>query len=90
MNTSNGNVKLSIVGTRPTDEEVKNFKPLSKPNADIGKNVDAYFMQEISDRLFGPDSHLYIAELNKLHQKIRKRAGKCGNQFYEERQIISN
>jgi hypothetical protein len=77
------NIKLSVVGKRPTQEEVDNNKPLSK-TINEQPTIDAYFMQEISDRLYGPDAFLYIEELKKIHLKIRKRDGKYGAQFSKQ------
>ena len=46
--------------------------------------VDVYFIQEISDRLYGPDSAEYIQAIKELNTKFRARTGKHGNQLYDD------
>ena len=45
--------------------------------------VDPYFMQEISDRLYGPDSEEYIQAIKDLNAQFRPREGRAGNQLYD-------
>jgi hypothetical protein len=40
-------------------------------------------MQEISDRLFGPDSEGYMQAIKELNLKFRPREGRTANQFYD-------
>lgn len=60
-------------------------------SGNIEQRVDPYFIQEISDRLYGPDSEEYIKALKELHKMVdeagnplyRARHGKYGSQFYD-------
>lgn len=49
----------------------------------VDRKVDLEIMQEISDRLYGPDSEEYIKAISELNSKFRKREGKYGNQFLD-------
>jgi len=71
---------------RPTEEDIKNISE----NVDKLKNsrpsapkVDTMFLQEISDRLYGPDSEAYIEALESLNSRFRPRIGKNCLDFYE-------
>ena len=52
----------------------------------IESKVDPSFLQEVSDRLYGPDSEDYINALKELNLKFRKREGRYGNQLYDPSQ----
>lgn len=65
---------------RPSDEESKSYKKIDSLKS---KNIDTNFMQEISDRLYGPDSEEYIEALKKLNTSFRPRPGKFGKQFID-------
>jgi hypothetical protein len=45
--------------------------------------IDTLFIQEISDRLFGPDSECYMKAIKELNVKFRPREGRKANQFYD-------
>ncbi len=76
-----------------SDLQPKGFKTIDRPSEEeiskifnkrpIEKNVDSYFLQEISDRLFGPDSQEYIKAIENLNKSFKGRPGRYGNQFYE-------
>lgn len=57
-----------------------------KPEVKMSKSehrIDPYFIQEISDRLYGPDSDEYIRAISEINAKFRARSGRFGSQFYE-------
>jgi hypothetical protein len=71
---------------RPTDEEIeKTKKTVDQMRSKSLKEpkVDIYFIQEISDRLYGPDSEEYVKAIKELNDKFRPREGKLGVDFYE-------
>jgi hypothetical protein len=65
---------------RPSEEQLK--KGLEEPQK-VEYRVDKYFIQEISDRLYGPDSEEYVKALKELNKKFTPRSGRFGSQFYE-------
>ena len=70
---------------RPTSEESeKTQKELDKLKTKIEPRVDTDFLQEISDRLYGPDSEKYKKALKDLNASFRPRKGRYGGQFYEK------
>jgi hypothetical protein len=84
--TPRGVSKTSMPDQRNTssglsEEELEELKRtrISKQET----RVDAYFMQEISDRLFGPDSEGYIQAIKELNLKFKPREGRTANQFYD-------
>jgi hypothetical protein len=64
-----------------SEEELEELKRNRISNQET--RVDAYFMQEISDRLFGPDSEGYMQAIKELNLKFRPREGRTANQFYD-------
>ena len=78
---------------RPTEEDLKKIKEdvdklkNSRPNT---PKVDTFFLQEISDRLYGPDSEAYVEALKKLNVEFRPREGKNCLEFYEPEIVIQN
>lgn len=48
------------------------------------KKIDPYFIQEISDRLYGPDSDEYIKAIIDLNSKFEPRRGRTGPQIYRD------
>jgi len=69
---------------RPTPEETERIqKDLDKLSVKVGPKVDSDFMQEISDRLYGPDSEEYIKALKELNVSFRPRQGRYGSQLYD-------
>jgi len=88
------NEEINIFGKKKektSDLEPKGFKTIERPREEevikeiepIKTKVDPYFLQEISDRLFGPDGEEYQNAIIELNKKFRPRAGRFGNQFYE-------
>ena len=72
-----------VVPTRLSDDDrQKQINDLK--TKDAGDRVDPYFIQEISDRLYGPDSEDYIDALKELNKNFRPREGRYGNQFYDD------
>ena len=71
---------------RPTDEDLKRISDdverLKKSRPHLPK-IDNLFLQDISDRLYGPDSEAYIEALKRLNKGFRPRFGKNGTDFYE-------
>lgn len=65
---------------RPSEEQLK--KGLEEPKR-VEYRVDKYFIQEISDRLYGPDAEEYVKALIELNKNFRPRTGRFGSQFYE-------
>lgn len=61
--------------------DVKAAPPEKNPLVD--RRIDLDIMQEISDRLYGPDSEEYLKAILELNEKFRKRGGKYGGQFYD-------
>jgi len=69
---------------RPTEADVLAMKNqvdvLKKPLPD---RVNPLFVQDISDRLYGPDSEEYVKALSELNKSFRPRSGKKFTEFYE-------
>lgn len=69
---------------RPSEDDINKYKKarvfLDKP---IDHKVDKYFIQEVSDRLHGPDSEEYVKALKELNNKFKAREGRKGSDFYE-------
>jgi hypothetical protein len=63
------------------DRIQKSLDSLKDKEVEVG--YDKFFIQEISDRLNGPDSVEYIEELKKLNDRFRPREGRYGNQFLD-------
>lgn len=69
---------------RPTDVDIaKGQQDIERLKSHVLSKVDPSFLQEISDRLYGPDSESYIEALKELNLKFRKREGRYGNQLYD-------
>jgi hypothetical protein len=64
-----------------SEEELEELKRTRSHKQE--SQVDAYFMQEISDRLFGPDAEGYIQAIKELNQKFKPREGRTADQFYD-------
>lgn len=68
-----------------SDEEVENLKKdFEKSNIERNKRIDPYFIQEVTDRILGPDSEAYITELTELNKKYRSRTGKTGPDVFKD------
>ncbi len=75
-------VKYSL--DRPTDADVRNMKiQLDKIKSNPIRNIDQKFLQDVSDRIYGPDSIEYVKALEELNKSFRARVGKSGFEFYE-------
>ena len=67
------------------DKELNIMKSdFGKSNSDRNTKVDPYFMQEITDRILGPDSEAYTNELKELNMKYSPRVSKTGPSLYKE------
>jgi hypothetical protein len=69
------------------DEQLKSVSDVKalpqQRNPLVDRKIDLDVMQEISDRLYGPDSEEYLKAILDLNSKFRKRSGKHGNQFLD-------
>ena len=74
---------LKPKGFRSTERPEWSYEKPEVKTGGIEDKVDPYFIQEISDRLYGPDSEEYVRELTELNKKYRPRGGRSGGQFYE-------
>jgi hypothetical protein len=68
---------------RPVDDgsnprAIPKFEPVK-----VEPRIDKSFLQEISDRLYGPDSEDYMDEIKEINKKYRKRPGKAGNELFD-------
>jgi hypothetical protein len=67
------------------DDELNNMKrDFGRSNSDRSTKIDPYFMQEITDRILGPDSEAYTNELKELNMKYSPRVSKTGPSLYKE------
>jgi hypothetical protein len=66
---------------RPTEEDLN--KSLSQPKIRVENKVDSELIQDISDRLYGPDSEEYINALRELNISFRARQGRYGSQLFD-------
>ena len=64
---------------RLSQEDLDKLKKLSQND----KKVDPYFLQEIIDRICGPDSDEYKLAILELNKKFKSRVGKTGKQIFE-------
>lgn len=74
---------MSSTGRPSAEESERMLKDLDKLSSKIEPKVDSDFMQEISDRLYGPDSEEYIKALKELNMSFRPRQGRYGSQLYD-------
>jgi len=84
--TPRGVLRTSMPSQRNTssglsEEELEELRKSKK--SEITNRVDPYFIQEISDRLYGPDSEEYIQAIKDLNSQFRPREGRAGNQLYD-------
>ena len=84
---------MSVITTVPrpkqvvnklSDEEIKRMNDDFFNRKKQEEKISPYFIQEISDRLYGPDSDDYINALNELNSKFRPRVGRTGPQIYRD------
>lgn len=69
-------------------ETLRKQKEEMQRNAQMhSKRVDPYFLQEVSDRLFGPDSEEYIKALKELNNRFRPKEGRVGHDIFKEEGI---
>lgn len=69
---------------RLTDEERQKMNDEFFKRKQQSERVNPYFIQEISDRLYGPDADDYIKALVELNSKFRPRIGRTGPQIYRD------
>jgi hypothetical protein len=69
---------------RLSDETLNRFKDEMKRSSEMySQKVDPYFLQEISDRLYGPDSEAYVEAIKQLNMKFRGREGRTGHDIFK-------
>jgi hypothetical protein len=68
---------------RLSEDQMMKLKTESEKNV-YTKKVDPYFLQEISDRLYGPESKEYINALIELNKKFKPRAGRTGHDIFRK------
>jgi hypothetical protein len=56
---------------------------IKKFNEEWESRIDSDIIQEISDRLYGPDGEAYLNDIKELNKKYRKREGKVGSEFFD-------
>jgi hypothetical protein len=66
-----------------TDEQMKKLKSNTEKSV-FTRKVDPYFLQEISDRLYGPESNEYIDALIELNKKFKPRVGRTGHEIFKK------
>lgn len=54
---------------------------IPKKNPLVDDRIDKLILQEISDRLYGPDSEAYVAAIQELNKKFRKANVLVGTQM---------
>jgi hypothetical protein len=69
---------------RISDEDLQKLKKDFNNRLEKQFVVDPYFLQDISDRLYGPDSKSYIDALKELNEKFRPRAGRTGYDIFRD------
>lgn len=84
---------MSVITTVPrpkqpinklSDEERKKMNDDYLKRKQESEKLNPYFIQEISDRLYGPDSDEYIKELIRINSKFKPRNGRTGPQIYRD------
>jgi hypothetical protein len=88
FNESNIRIQSTIprpesVPQRLSDEEMEKQKQQFYKSREEYQRVDPYFLQEVSDRLYGPDSVEYVNALKELNKNFRPRVGKTGHDIYK-------
>lgn len=79
--------KIMSTSPRPSEEEAEKIQQdLERLKKPVEPRIDSDFLQEVSDRLYGPDSEQYVQELRELNKRFRPRRGKYGRQFYDPSQ----
>ena len=79
-------IKVSKTIERPftgvnklSEDELSKMKKYNKED----KKVDPYFLQEIVDRMCGPDSEEYKKAILELNEKFKPRISKTGRKIFE-------
>jgi hypothetical protein len=79
-------IKARTTVQRPVDEvkklTKKDLDKLKKLNQN-DKKVDPYFLQDIVDRICGPDSEEYKLAIIELNKKFKSRVGRTGRKIFE-------
>jgi|688.fasta_scaffold487433_2 hypothetical protein len=68
---------------RLSEEQYVKLKIESEETKKRYSTVDKYFIQEISDRLYGPESDNYIDALKELNKKFKPRVGRTGADIFK-------
>lgn len=88
FNESNIRIQSTVprpesVPQRLSDEEIEKQRQQFYKSREEYQRVDPYFLQEVSDRLYGPDSVEYVNALKELNKNFRPRVGKTGHDIYK-------
>jgi hypothetical protein len=67
-----------------SEDEIQGLREDFKKQKEKDSQLDPYFIQEISDRLFGPDKDEYIEALKELHTRFRPRVGRVGHDAFKD------
>lgn len=67
-----------------SDEERKKMNDDYLKRKQESEKLNPYFIQEISDRLYGPDADDYIKELIRINSKFKPRKGRTGPEIYRD------
>ena len=68
---------------RLSDTELKKLLSKKRVESKNNRTVDPYFLQEISDRLFGPEFEEYIEAIKDLNSRFKPRAGRTGHDIFK-------
>jgi hypothetical protein len=68
---------------RLSDSDMEKIKKTFSDKKLHEPRINPYFIQEISDRLYGPDSDEYIKELTELNKRFRPRPGRTGHDIFK-------
>lgn len=73
-------IRVSKSIDRPSEMDIEKVnKGIEKMRSkDITDKIDPYFLQDISDRILGPNGDEYKKEIEKLNKKFSPRSGKTG------------
>ena len=67
-----------------SDEQIKKMNEEFYKRKRDSEKLSPYFVQEISDRLYGPDADEYIKALIELNSKFEPRKGRSGPEIYRD------
>lgn len=77
VSSSTERPKMDVI--KISEEDLVKMSKVKK----IEKKVDPYFLQEVVDRICGPDSEEYKNAIIELNEKFKTRVGKTGRKIFE-------